>query len=247
MAEPQGQYRSANDIPVATKQHVNMIFARFMAIYGHKFKSSFETENEIRLAKREWALSLKGYGEHELVMAVNRCKETMVWMPTISDFLTILRDINGDFGLPSPYQAYQEAALHADHPTQHTWSHIAIYHAGRATGWFELRTEDEADIFDRFSYNYAQVCRRVREGEELDAAVPHAIENRSESTTARFMLAFAKQHGVSEEDACSWLYYLTCPKGSASRKRLQRQAQAKVQQLGLDIVLPDDVGSITAD
>jgi hypothetical protein len=45
------------------KSLVNMLFARFMTIYGHKFKSAFDDDKEIIIAKREWALSLAGYEE----------------------------------------------------------------------------------------------------------------------------------------------------------------------------------------
>ena len=84
-------------LPLETKALVNMLFARFMAIYGHKFKSCFETQDEIRIAKREWALSLRGYGERELVSAIDHCKEQLAWMPTISEFLKILHEQEGDF------------------------------------------------------------------------------------------------------------------------------------------------------
>ncbi|MBV1787244.1 hypothetical protein KQ940_04175 [Marinobacterium sp. D7] len=221
-----------------------MIFARFMAIYGHKFKSCFETEDEIRIAKREWALSLRGYGEGELVAAVNRCKETLAWMPTISEFLAILRDIGGDFGLPSVRDAYIEACMHAEHPLRHRWSHPAVYLAGRNTGWFELRSEDEADVLPRFRYQYEVLCRRVREGEELELPVVPAIENKQDSTVARYMLAFAEEQGLEPEFACSLLYYLTLPKGSATRARMKQQAQAQLDAKGLQIELPDQAGPI---
>jgi len=224
-----------------------MIFTRFMAIYGYKYKSCFETEDELRIAKREWALSLRGYGEGELVAAVNRCKETLAWMPTISEFLAILRDLGGDFGLPSTRDAYIEACLHAEHPRRHDWSHPAVYLAGRNTGWFELRSEDEAEILPRFRYQYEVLCRRVREGETLELPVVPAIENKQESTTARFMLAFAEEHGLAPEVACSLLYYLTLPKGSTTRERFKQQAQAQVEAEGLAIELPDAAGPITGN
>jgi hypothetical protein len=238
-----GREQSAT-IPNETKTLVNMIFARFMAIYGHKFKSCFETEDELRIAKREWALSLRGYGERELVAAVNRCKETLAWTPTISEFLAILREIGGDFGLPSTRDAYVEACLHAQHPREHQWSHPAVYWAGRNTGWFELRSEDEEQVLPKFSYQYDVLCRRVRQGEELELPVLPAIENKQDSTTARFMLAFAEQHKLAPEYACDLLYYLTLPRGSKVRQRLRQQAQARADADGLALQLPDAPGPV---
>ncbi|WP_235009129.1 replication protein P [Marinobacterium lutimaris] len=237
--EPQEQV-----IADETKVLVNMIFTRFMAIYGHKFKSCFETEQEIRIAKREWALSLRGYGERELVAAVNRCKETLAWMPTISEFLAIIRDLDGDFGLPPLRDAYTEACMFADHPRAHDWSHPAVYLAGRNTGWFELRSEDEPEVLPKFSYHYDVLCRRVRQGEELELPVVPAIENKQDGTLARFMLSFGEKQGLPPEEACSLLYYLTLPKGSAVRKRLKAQAQEKLDKQGKEIQLPDEPGAI---
>lgn len=227
-----------------TKTLVNMIFARFMAIYGHKFKSCFETEDELRIAKREWALSLRGYGERELVAAVNRCKETLAWTPTISEFLEVLREIGGDHGLPSTHDAYVEACLHAEHPQQHRWSHPAVYWAGRHSGWFELRTEDEERILPTFSYQYEVLCRRVRQGEELEVPALPAIENHQDSTRARFMLDFARHHGLAPERACTLLFYLTLPPHSQVRKRLKAQAQAQLEAEGLQLQLPDEPGPL---
>lgn len=217
-----------------------MIFARFMAIYGHKFKSCFESQDEIRIAKREWALSLRGYSEHELVAAVNRCKETLAWMPTVAEFLAIVRDLNGDFGLPSTPAAYREAAFHADHPLEHQWSHLAVYHAGRNTGWFELRSEDERNILPRFSYQYDLMCRRVRQGEQLDEPVPQALENKQDTTNATFMLEFAREHNLDEAETCSMLFYLTCTPRSRQRSMMREKALEKLKAMGLENVeLPE--------
>ena len=205
---------------------VNMVFARFMAIYGHKFKSAFETEQEILIAKREWAISIRYYGEAELVAAVNRCKETLAWMPTISDFLAILNEVGGDFGLPSPHSAYQEASRYAEHPLKHRWSHTAVYLAGRETGWFELRSDKESTVFPRFRYHYDLISRRVRAGEHFDQPHPAGIEQKSEVTHATTMLEFAKTYDIDESEACKVLYYLTLPKGSKVRERQYLHSQS---------------------
>lgn len=215
-----------------------MIFARFMAIYGHKFKSCFETEHEIRLAKREWALSLGSYSEAELVAAVNRCKETLAWMPSISEFLNILRSLQGDFGLPSTYKAYTEACFHAHEPSVYDWSHPAVYFAGQEVGWFRLRAEEEGQVYPAFQLAYEQLCRRVRQGESLHKPVHKGIEDKRDTTTALLIAEFAQEQDVSPELAATLLFYLTKPKGSRVRERFREQSIAKVQSLGLNLDLP---------
>jgi len=228
-----------DSIPIETKAHVNMIFARFMAIYGHKFKSCFETENEIRIAKREWALSLRGYGERELVMAIDHCKAQLAWMPTISEFLEIVRTKTGDFGLPSCRVAYEEACFHALHPLEHKWSHPAVYQAGRATGWFELRGEPEDRVYPLFSYNYDLLCRRVREGESLDEPVVQALPDRSDNTMIEQMEAWAEEAGLKMDDAAKLLFYMTKPRRSKVRKRFRQQAEQKCAEQGINTPLPE--------
>lgn len=227
-------------IATETKTLVNMIFARFMAIYGHKFKSCFETQDEIRIAKREWALSLQYYSEAELVRAIDRCKETLAWMPTVSEFIAILNDMGGDHGLPSSRHAYYEACRFADRPSQRQWSHPAVYHAGKATEWFRLRSEEEARIFPEFDYNYQIICRRVRAGEQLDQAVPVALENKSDNTLVSFIQQWGEAQGISQEQASTMLFYLTKPAGTAIRKRFKKISEERVLEWGLQLKLPDD-------
>lgn len=209
-----------------------------MAIYGHKFKSCFETQDEIRIAKREWALSLGGYTEAELVAAIDYCKEHSDWMPTISEFLKVLRNLTGDHGLLAAKPAYEEACLHADQPSKHNWSHLAVYYAGKATGWFRLRSEDEADVFADFRYNYEVICRRVRAGEELQLPIATALADQSDNALYLFIQQWGEARGIKPETASKWLFYLTKPKGSQVRQRFQAQAQVEANAMGIQ--LPED-------
>ena len=215
-----------------------MIFARFMAIYGHKFKSCFETQDEIRIAKREWALSLEGYSEVELVAAIDYCKEHSAWMPTISEFIKVLRNLTGDHGLPVAKHAYEEACNHADNASKHSWTHPAIYHAGKATGWFRLRTENESKVFSDFRYNYDVVCRRVRAGDVLDTPVPVALPDQSDNSLFQFIQSWGEEHKLKPEIASKWLFYLTKPKGTNVRARFKALAQVDASSMG--ITLPED-------
>ncbi|WP_228050796.1 replication protein P [Pontibacterium sinense] len=238
VSQQQSEQPQQQPISNETKVLVNMIFARFMAIYGHKFKSCFETQNELSLAKREWALSLRGFGEPELVIAIDRCKETLAWMPSVSEFLAILREVKGDDGLPAARNAYIEACMHADRPSKHNWSHPAVYQAGKATGWFRLRSEDESQVVGDFNYHYQVMCRRARDGENLDQQVPVALEDKSDNTLVDFIQRWGEEQELEPQVAAKLLYYLTKPKGSTTRARFQQIAQQDADQLGIQ--LPQD-------
>nr|WP_207063758.1 replication protein P [Motiliproteus sp. SC1-56] len=217
-----------------------MIFARFMTIYGHKFKSAFQSEEEIRIAKREWALSLRGFSEQELVTAVNRAKEEFVWMPTVAEFLSLLRKDLQAYGLPGALNAYQEACRYADHPLQHDWSHPAVYFAGRETEWFRLRTEEKYRVFPDFELNYRRLCERVIAGEELDVPLPKGLPDRSSNTLACFINDWGKEHELSDEQAATLLYYLFKPKGSPVRAHFKQISEQRLKEWGLTLSLPED-------
>lgn len=217
-----------------------MIFARFMTIYGHKFKSTFENENEIRIAKREWALSLRDYNEQELVAAVNRCKEEFVWMPTVSEFLSILKKGFEDYGLPSSLRAYHEACMHAGQPRKHGWSHAAVYFAGRETDWFRLRTEEKSEVLADFEFNYRKLCQRVVAGEELEVPLPKGLADKSLDTLAAFVQKWGADNNLTAEQSATLLFYLQKPKGSPVRAHFKQHAEKLATDWELKLTLPDD-------
>lgn len=219
---------------------INMIFARFMTIYGHKFKSVFDSEDEIRIAKREWALSLRDYSEPQLVMAVNRCKEEFVWMPSIAEFLSVLKNCLYPAEAPTPLAAYEEACLHAEHPREHRWSHPVVYHAGRQTEWFRLRSEDKPDVYPDFERQYLVLCQRLADGETFSVPQPIALPDHSSSNLAQYIAEWGNQQGISGQQAATLLYYLSKPLGPV-RDDLRVRAQQQAADLGLQVELPTDL------
>ncbi len=217
-----------------------MVFARFMTIYGHKFKSVFDNENEIRIAKREWALSLRDYTEQELVAAVDRCKEEYVWMPTISEFLAVLKKGMDDLGLPSALKAYREACEYSDDPRNHDWSHPAVYFAGRESDWFRLRTEEKSRVFGDFEANYRRICQRVLAGEKLEVPLPKGLPDKSSNTLATFIQQWGEANNVTPEQAATLLFYLQKPKGSPVRAHFKAHAEERLKAWGLTLELPED-------
>lgn len=217
-----------------------MVFARFMTIYGHKFKSTFDSAEEIIVAKREWALSMSHYSEAELVAAVNLCKEKFAWMPSIAEFISVLHEVSDNLGLPSVDKAYEEACLYAGSPRQHKWSHPVVYHAGRSSDWFRVRTEDKRNVFPTFESHYRMFCQRLAAGESFDVPNPVALPDHSSGTLARFIHQWGEDQGVSAEQAATLLYYLSKQK-SQVRDDLKFKAEQKAAEWGLDVSLPDSI------
>ena len=148
-----------------------MLFARFMVIYGHKFKSSFETEQELNIAKREWAQSLTPYTEDVLQHALELAKQHYSWMPSIAEFLQLIQQVQTRFGLPNVNDALIEACAHAKAPLTHHWSHAVVYHAGKAIGWYELASYHKTNLEPLFQRHYQDLCEQVLAGVDMPMPV----------------------------------------------------------------------------
>ena len=135
---------------------VNMIFARFKLLYGLKFRKQYDSDDEIDIAKREWALSLEGYSKEELSVAMESCKVLHKWPPTIADFIELIPGNNIE--PPDIRKAYEEAARYSDTPQKHNWSHNAVYLAGKSIGWYDLRTSSKSKSWPLFRQAYKQAC-----------------------------------------------------------------------------------------
>lgn len=229
-------------ISPATKELVNMLFARFMAIYGHKFKSTFETANELAIAKREWALSIAPYDEDVLAMATEMAKQTYAWMPSIAEFLQLIEKCQMSFGLPAAEQAYEEACRYADQATEHDWSHAVVYHAGKQTGWFELRSLSAEQIWPRFQQQYKALCDKVLAGQVLVMPGQLRLPEANSSELFQLINQWGIAQGIADEEAQSALYYLHLVARNPLRGKLRQQNADKYPQLNL----PDSIDDLRA-
>lgn len=78
-------------------------------------------------------------------------------------------------GLVELERAYEEACTKPSPKERQQWSHAAVYHAGRLTGWWELHAMPRDQMLPRFKYNYDMLCKRVADGEDINLDVPQAI------------------------------------------------------------------------
>lgn len=96
-----------------------------------------------------------------------------------------------DLGLPSPEQAYREAATAPYPVTQHKWSHPAVYHAGADTGWFDLRSQPESVMKKKYFQHYSARVKQVMSGDDLQTPENLALVKKPEPVSAP---GVAKQH-----------------------------------------------------
>lgn len=76
---------------------------------------------------------------------------------------------------PDPHAAYVEACCKATPKDRQKWSHPVVYHAGVATGWYELHAFTEKQIYPAFKRHYEEMCRRAQSGEDMALPVRQAL------------------------------------------------------------------------
>ncbi|WP_249411602.1 replication protein P [Marinomonas sp. A3A] len=222
-----------------TRILVNMLFARFKAIYTHKFASAYSTTDEVKLAKREWAIALKGFQEPLLAYAVERTKEEHTWPPTIADFLKLINTAYKAYGLPDPRAAYLEACTCRTDPLQYKWSHNAVFFAGSQAGWYKLKSEEERVTWPLFEQSYLKIVDRVIAGERLVIPKVIMIEDKQTLSVKDLSSKIASDLSVDEEQIAPLLYYTQKTHGSGVRARYREISQKKLLEMGYKEKLPE--------
>ena len=121
-----------------------------------------------------WEAGLLDMTEMQIRKGTNKAKSFTGFM-TLPAFRELCHVSAQDLGLPDVHAAYREACMADGMRDMVRWSHPAVYHAGRETGWFDLRTSTEKQIFPLFKRNYEAMCSRVMNGETLDMPVQRAL------------------------------------------------------------------------
>ncbi|WP_084611431.1 replication protein P [Zooshikella ganghwensis] len=130
-------------------------------------------------------------------------KDPSPYFPSCGQFISWCQPGPEDFGLPMVHTAYNEACQNASSSTNAVWSHNAVYAAARATGWFELRSRTEKEVFPLFKRNYEIACRKVMAGEEIviHKALPgtrqKTLAEKSEEINAKALAEKVEQQGLT--------------------------------------------------
>lgn len=126
---------------------------------------------------RIWEKDLSDISEAELFHGMNKAKDFTGFfsLPVFRDMCRVCQE---DLGLPDTKKAYYEACRAPSPKANHKWSHPAVYYAGVLTGWFELASFPEDQIYPRFKTFYAGLVDRVMKGEALDRPMMEALPER---------------------------------------------------------------------
>ena len=158
---------------------INQLFAELELAYHNQFHKAYAQEGSVNVAKKYWLECLGIFTPDIILKAVRNVVRTQQYLPTIASMVEACEDMMSEQGLPSAHDAYVEACC-AEHPkAEQTWTHPAVYLAGKSTGWFELANQSENRVFPLFEKQYRRYCQRALAGEILEIEIPQALPKKS--------------------------------------------------------------------
>ena len=146
---------------------INQVFALFKLNYHNQFYKAFTQSNDLNSTKRLWLESLAHFSPETLLRAAKAVMQTSEFLPTLHTMLKHCeqQSING---LPQVHAAYLEACRAPSPKAEFSWSHPAVYHAGKNVDWYFLQSNAENVAFPVFKQAYQELCQQVMLGEKLD-------------------------------------------------------------------------------
>lgn len=146
---------------------INQCFALFRRNYHNQYYKAFPDEGELNVTKRLWLDATQKYSPETIIRAARAVIESTEYLPTLHTMLQNCKKHTAD-PLPDVHQAYIEACQASSPKAEFSWSHPAVYHAGKETNWFFLQNNPEQIAFPIFKAIYLQICSKIDAGERLD-------------------------------------------------------------------------------
>lgn len=157
---------------------INQLFTELELAYHNQFHRAFPNPEQLGMAKQLWLHSLADLEPNRILAGGRRAMRQSDFLPNLSSLRRFCQPSPEELGLPEVHSAYIEACRAPSPKSAHTWSHPAVYHAGRASGWFFLSSAPEGTAFPVFRRNYELLVERVLAGEDLDPPLPPALPER---------------------------------------------------------------------
>lgn len=152
---------------------INQTFTLFRLNYHNQYYAAWPGEGELRQVKKLWLEGLRPFSPTTILRGARKAIEDSEYLPNLSTMIQCCRD--SDRTLPSTREAYLEACRATSPKAAWPWSHAAVYHAGRATGWRTLAAETESFSYPLFREQYNRIKERLLRGEVLEEPLAPAL------------------------------------------------------------------------
>lgn len=136
-------------------------------------------------AKRLWLESLSPFSPEVILQAVHQLIKESDYLPTISRVIRTCMELGGNQSLPDVRTAYIEACNAPSPKRNASWSHPAVYYAGKKTDWHFLATNEERVAFPVFKNHYESLCQQVINGDVLPPVSPLSLPDQTESPLSK--------------------------------------------------------------
>ena len=157
---------------------INTLFALLKRNYHNQYFKAFANATELNAVKRLWLESLQRFDCKLILQATKNLLENEEFLPTLATVIKYCEKM-GHQNLPEAHEAYLEACRAPSPKANANWSHLAVYHAGKACDWYFLLNNPEYQAYPIFREHYEKVCEKVMRGEQLPApqrALPEKID-----------------------------------------------------------------------
>ena len=155
-------------------QLVNQLSAELQSIFP-AWRFALPDQESMQQFKRTWARALIENGitnQNQVDIGLKLARQaTSPYLPSVGQFIAWCQSGLAGYGLPEARKAYREACNHAHNPAC-PWSHVGVYAAAQATGFYELKTKAENITWPVFKENYEAICRQLISGQSLGIALP---------------------------------------------------------------------------
>ena len=159
---------------------INQVFALFRANFHNQYYAAFGNDNQaLAITKKLWLQNLAQFAPTTICQGAEKIIAENDFMPTMHKMLEACRSAALPGSMPAPRAAYIEACNTPSPKASQTWSHPAVYLAGRDCGWHFLASSSEQVALKEYTRIYNQYCQKVAGGETLEVIEPIAIEDGS--------------------------------------------------------------------
>lgn len=155
---------------------LNQVFALFRLNFNNQFYAAFPDSEQLNQVKRLWLDTLAEFPPEVLLRGAKVAIEQSEYLPTLHRMIESCQRGLSDFGLPSPRDAYLEACNATSPKQDFSWSHPAIYLAGRDSDWFFLANNTENLTWPVFREHYQKYVKRALGGEQFVIPERKALE-----------------------------------------------------------------------
>jgi hypothetical protein len=169
-----------------TVQVINALFRELMAIFP-AWKQAWPDQEAVNAAKATWTkafMAEKITKVEQIRFGIEQCRKLgSDFAPSVGKFINLCQPTPEMLGLPPLETAFREASrnVHPSMAGQANWSHDAIWHTAKESGFESLNRLETSLARKLFERNYVITVRRLIDGlplQKMPLALPVRVDGR---------------------------------------------------------------------